>query len=86
MRVVAENGEAKIQRMAVLENHQGKGIGGKMLEFAMKELSKDLNLQRAVLGSQEHAVSFYRRAGFNVVSDAFEDAGITHYLMEKKLR
>ncbi len=86
MRVIMESGDAKIQRMAVLEECQGKGVGGKMLEFVMGELAKDENLQRAILGSQEHAVSFYRRAGFNVISDAFEDAGITHYLMEKTLR
>ncbi|MDG1287185.1 MAG: GNAT family N-acetyltransferase [Rickettsiales bacterium] len=86
MRVISEEANAKIQRMAVLEECQGKGIGAKMLTFVTGELAKDENLERAILGSQEHAVAFYRRAGFNVISDAFEDAGITHYLMEKMLR
>jgi len=86
LRVVAEAGDAKIQRMAVLAEHQGQQIGAKMLRDVLEVLAKDENLTRAILGAQAHALSFYRRAGFNVISDAFEDAGITHYLMEKKLR
>ena len=69
MRVIVDSDDAKIQRMAVLPSYQGKGVGFKMLNFAMDELTKDKKLTRAILGSQEHAVAFYRRAGFNVISD-----------------
>lgn len=86
MRVMIEGDAAKLQRMAVMPSHQGKGVGRKMLDFVMLELQKDLQLTRAILGAQEHAIVFYQKAGFTIKGDGFMDAGIMHYLMEKPLR
>lgn len=85
LRVMYDGDTAKIQRMAVLPSYRGQGVGSLMLDFVLAELAKDKALRRAILGSQDHAVAFYRKAGFKVIGDAFEDAGITHYLMEKAL-
>jgi predicted GNAT family N-acyltransferase len=39
----------------------------------------------AVLHAQVHAVGFYTRAGFVVVGDEFEEAGIPHRRMERAI-
>ena len=86
LRVICEGDSAKVQRMAVLAEAQGKGVGAKMLAFVLDELTKEDSLKRAILGSQEHAIAFYQKAGFQIIGEPFIDAGITHYLMEKPLR
>ena len=41
--------------------------------------------RRAKLGAQVHAIDFYRKLGYTVSSDEFEDAGIPHVYMERTL-
>jgi len=85
MRVMCETGNAKLQRMAVLTPHRNKGIGRAMLNFVLHTLTAEKQVESAILGAQKHAVSFYEAAGFTLIGEPFEDAGMTHYLMEKTL-
>ena len=34
------------------------------------------------LGSQDQAIPFYERLGFNIVGEGFVDAGIPHHWMQ----
>jgi predicted GNAT family N-acyltransferase len=84
-RVVLHPDYAKIGRMAVLPQWRRHGIGRALLEALLREAAQR-GAPHAVLHAQVHAVGFYARAGFVVVGDEFEEAGIPHRRMERTLR
>ena len=73
-----------IGRMAVLKPYRGKGIGSALLTAMIKE-AKARNYPLIQLGAQEHAIAFYKRAGFRVKGPRFMDAGIAHQHMHMSL-
>ncbi|ANS75042.1 GCN5 family acetyltransferase [Paenibacillus yonginensis] len=76
---------AKIQRVAVRKAFRSKGIG-KVLMIGLEELARELGFEKAVLDGQLHAVPFYEKLGYAIISkEPFDDAGILHHRMEKKL-
>lgn len=79
-----ENGIAKIERMAVRKDYRGKGVGDALLNRVM-ETAKNKGLPKARLSAQTHAVPFYEKLGFEVVSDEYMEAGIPHRAMERVL-
>ncbi|MFC5531962.1 GNAT family N-acetyltransferase [Cohnella yongneupensis] len=80
-----EPGVAKMQRIAVLKPHRGKGFGSKLLE-AMEQDAKACGYHSSLLDAQCSAEDFYRKLGYETVStEPFLDAGILHVRMLKKL-
>ncbi len=73
-----------IGRMAVLKEWRGHGIGRALLRTLLGLASKQ-GLSRVTLSAQTHALGFYERAGFRVISEPFIDAGIPHRKMAKDL-
>lgn len=72
----------KLERFALLPEFRNKGIGSKLLEQVMKDVSEAQ--QPVYLHAQEKAVTYYMRAGFKVEGEAFYEAGIRHYKMALK--
>lgn len=60
---------------------QSEGIGGKLLDFAVKELHAD-NLW--ALEKNVRAISFYRKNGFYLTGQKKFEEGTTEYLVEFK--
>ena len=77
-----ENGH--IGRMAVLASWRGRGVGTAMLERVLVA-ARARGVSAARLHAQTHAVEFYRRLGFEVVSGQFLDAGIPHVTMQRDI-
>jgi predicted GNAT family N-acyltransferase len=75
----------QIGRMAVLPQWRGLGVGRALLA-AVIAAARSRGDDRLTLSAQTQAVAFYRAAGFDVVGDAYEDAGIPHVAMQKSLR
>ncbi|NQX43793.1 GNAT family N-acetyltransferase [Paenibacillus tritici] len=76
---------AKMQRIAVRQEHRSKGYG-RILLLAMEERARELGLQGSVLDAQCHAEAFYSKLGYEVISkEPFYDAGILHVRMQKTL-
>lgn len=76
---------AKMQRIAVLKNYRSKGYG-RVLLLAMEERARDLGLRYSLLDAQCQAEGFYKKLGYETISDEpFDDAGIPHVRMRKKL-
>lgn len=76
---------AKLQRVAVLKPLRGQGLGRELILF-MERDAKEQGFEAAVLDGQCQAESFYRKLGYEVISDKpFYDAGILHVRMLKKL-
>lgn len=79
-----EDGYGKLERICVLKSQRGKSIGKKLIEKMEKEIIIQ-DFQKAKLNAQTHAVDFYQKLGYDVISDEFMDAGIPHVTMVKNL-
>lgn len=79
-----EPGYARIGRMAVLLSHRGSGCGSALLS-SLLQTAKQQGYRQAVLSAQQHAISFYERNGFAAAGGFFEEAGISHMKMVRKL-
>lgn len=77
-------GEAKAQRVAVLKQHRGKGIGAALM-VALEKVAIEHGHQDVVLGAQLEALAFYERIGYAAYGPVFDDAGIPHRMMKKTL-
>jgi predicted GNAT family N-acyltransferase len=77
---------AKLQRVAVLKALRGTGLG-KRLILEMEGHAREAGACYSMLDGQCHAEDFYRKLGYETISDEpFLDAGILHVRMRKKLQ
>lgn len=76
---------AKIERVAILEAHQGQGLGHALMNFIIEDIQQNHLVKKAKLGAQTYAIPFYEKLGFIICSDEYLDAGIAHKDMELKL-
>jgi 8-oxo-dGTP pyrophosphatase MutT (NUDIX family)/predicted GNAT family N-acyltransferase len=76
--------EGRIGRMAVVEPLRGSGVGSAMLQRLLREAVR-LDIQEVTLHAQEHAIGFYRQHGFSPQGERFEEAGIPHQMMRRRL-
>lgn len=76
--------DGQIGRMAVLPSWRGQGIGAAILHEAI-HICRALCLTQVTLSAQVHAIGFYERAGFIVMSAPYLDANIPHVDMMLKL-
>ena len=77
--------KAKIQRVCVLPEARGTGLGAAIIKKILEVVKSDGRVGVAILGSQSHAVSFYEKLGFEAYGDEYLDAGILHRDMKIKL-
>lgn len=80
-----DNKTAKIERLAVLSTARGQKIGKKIMEKAI-EVVAEKNLQEVLIHAQEYIKSLHQQLGFEQEGETFEEAGIPHVKMRKKLR
>ncbi|MCE2970721.1 MAG: GNAT family N-acetyltransferase [Burkholderiales bacterium] len=76
--------DGHIGRMAVLAQARGAGVGSLLLT-ALAEAARERGHTEAVLSAQTHAIPFYRRHGFVEEGEVYDDAGIPHQLMRRRL-
>lgn len=75
----------KIGRVCVLATHRGRGIGRRIVEFAVEELRRLIGSDgKAILGAQTHALAFYESLGFRLIpgNDYMAAGGVPHRDME----
>jgi predicted GNAT family N-acyltransferase len=75
---------AKLGRMAVLSAERNQGYGQALLANAITLCQKERN-ENLVLSAQMHAIPFYEKFEFKVVSERYLDAGIWHVDMIRTL-
>ena len=75
----------QIGRMAVRRDWRGNGIGSRLLDCAL-DAARQHGWNQVWLNAQVDRVGFYARHDFFIISDAFEDAGIPHRRMLRRLR
>lgn len=76
--------DGHLGRMAVLEPYRGRGYGRLVLQ-ALIDAARARGQHELVLHAQAAAVGFYARQGFEVEGDTFEEAGLLHLRMRKRL-
>jgi predicted GNAT family N-acyltransferase len=84
LRIVVTGTAAKIGRMAVLAEERNAGIGSRLMERA-DEIAGQMRLTDIVLHAQLTARVFYDRLGYREEGGIFEEAGIAHVTMRKRL-
>lgn len=80
----AAPGVGKIGRMAVLRVLRGSSVGRRLL-LALMEAARARGDHEVVLHAQRSAVGFYDRLGFEARGEPFQEAGIEHLEMVKRL-
>jgi predicted GNAT family N-acyltransferase len=84
LRVLLAGREAKIGRVAVERRWRCRGIASRMLEMALAG-ARERGCSRARLAAQVQATHLYEQAGFAIESEPFEEAGIAHVWMGRRL-
>ncbi len=74
--------DGHIGRLAVLEEHRGRGCGRRAVLALVQEAEK-AGLRKTFLGAQKHAVGFYEKLGFSVFGEPYTEANIEHIHMER---
>jgi predicted GNAT family N-acyltransferase len=85
LRMLAHGDAAKIGRVAVRAAARRAGIGTRLMERAAA-LARERGFPEIVLHAQVAVAGFYRRLGYVEEGDPFDEAGIPHIGMRKKIR
>jgi len=84
----APSGEAgawgKVGRMAVLQSHRRAGVGTRLLE-ALEGEARHRGYAGIFLNAQLSAMEFYKVRGYQPNGAVFEEAGMPHVEMKKRL-
>lgn len=78
------DGNGKVERICVLKDKRQSG-SGKTIMDKIEEYAKNQGISILKLNAQTHAIPFYSKLGYEVISEEFLDAGIPHRTMKKKL-
>ena len=77
--------DGHIGRLAVVAAWRGKGVGGALLERLVAR-ARERGHPVARLNAQTHAIPVYEAHGFAISGEPYDDAGIPHQEMSKRLR
>jgi len=70
----------KCERIAVRASARGTG-GGERLMAVCETIARERDVTECVLHAQQRVADFYKKQGYRVVSEPFEEAGIPHVEM-----
>lgn len=74
----------QLRQMAVDNDLQGKGTGSRILAFA-EEQARSNGFSELMMHARKVAAPFYSGNGYAIRGDEFEEVGIAHYEMFKRL-
>jgi predicted GNAT family N-acyltransferase len=83
-RLIIDNANARIGRMAIQKKYREQGIGQKLLSTLI-QTAKEKGAQECILHAQTHAIAFYAKADFEPNGPIFDEAGIPHVEMRLTL-
>ncbi len=82
--VVQPGGVGRVGRMAVRADCRRRGVGERILAL-LEDLARERGLAEIELHAQAYVEPFYARAGYRAEGTHFDEAGIDHVLMRKRL-
>jgi predicted GNAT family N-acyltransferase len=84
LRMLDHDGAAKIGRVAVRAAARRAGIGARLMDRAAA-IALERGFAEIILHAQVAVTGFYRRLGYLEEGDLFDEAGIPHVAMRKKI-
>jgi predicted GNAT family N-acyltransferase len=75
---------AKVERVAVLPTYRGEGLGGRLMD-AVEAAAERAGFEALVLHAQTPVAGFYAARGYRRVGEEFEEAGIPHVEMVRRV-
>ena len=84
LRMLEDDGAAKIGRVAVRATLRRNGIGARLMERAAA-IALGRGFAEIVLHAQVTVADFYRRLGYVEEGGLFDEAGIPHIAMRKRI-
>ena len=75
---------ARLRQMAVDTHYQKKCLGAELIDYA-ESIASDLNYKWMYLHARKTAVDFYKKQGYQIEGDYFEEVGIPHIEMMKNI-
>ncbi|MBE6681081.1 MAG: GNAT family N-acetyltransferase [Ruminococcaceae bacterium] len=66
----------------VLTREHGKGLGRLLMEQGIEAVKAHFSCDKIILHSQKYAEGFYKKLGFETVSDEYLEEGVVHVTME----
>lgn len=76
--------DAKAERVAVLAGARERGAGRALMR-GLEDAALGLGVARMVLNAQVPVIAFYERLGYRAEGETFDEAGIPHRRMTKRL-
>ena len=73
----------QLKQMAVDKDWQRRGLGARLLGEAENRLASH-GARRYYLHARDTAIGFYRKQGYELVGESFEEVTIPHFKMEKQ--
>ena len=80
-----QSGKVQLRQMAIRKAKQGTGYGRHLVAFA-EEVATSQGFEIIVLHARNAVIPFYEKCGYHIVGDGFEEVGIGHHIMEKKIK
>jgi len=84
LRMLDHDGAAKIGRVAVRAAARHTGIGARLMDRAAA-IAAERGFTEITLHAQVAMAGFYRRLGYVAEGEPFDEAGIPHIAMRKKI-
>lgn len=78
------NGAIQLRQMAVDNRLQQKGVGRMIVHFA-EQVARQNNYQLLYMHARNTVMEFYAKCGYSIDGPEFEEVGIKHHRMQKKL-
>ena len=76
--------DGKIGRVAVLASHRRRGVASALME-RLQSIARQRGLAGVWCNAQRSAVPLYEHLGYTITSAPFDEAGIEHVRMERRI-
>lgn len=74
----------KVERVAILKEYRGLGLGLKLLQF-VKKIAHTHQLTFLTMHAQYYAIPFYEKLGYSTSGEPFYEENIKHIVMDKNM-
>ncbi len=85
LRLIPEGAQTRIGRLAVAPSHRRRGIGRRLMAEALAVSRRDFPDLPIAISAQTYLVPFYASFGFTPSSAEYDDAGVPHIDMVRRL-
>ena len=86
LRAYYKEGDCSVVKLGrVLSLTHGIGLGTRLMQESIGYIKANMPCRKISINAQCHAIGFYERLGFRVVSDEFLEEGVPHVVMDAEI-